>query len=55
VVLHCSNSGPKVIIEANYLPPRIEPMSVAGQKAKYSLRADVFRFTPESGLKSDIA
>jgi hypothetical protein len=25
-----------------------------GQKAKYSLRADVFRFTPESGLKSDI-
>src|SRR5258707_14107830 len=26
-----------------------------GQKAKYSLRADVFRFAPESGLKSDIA
>jgi hypothetical protein len=30
-------------------------MSHMGQKAKYSLRADVFRFTPESGLKSDIA
>jgi hypothetical protein len=30
-------------------------MSASGQKAKYSLRADVFRFTPESGLKSDIA
>jgi len=29
-------------------------MSQMGQKAKYSLRADVFRFTPESGLKSDI-
>src|SRR5712675_2905687 len=26
-----------------------------GQKAKYSLRADVFRFVSESGLKSDIA
>jgi hypothetical protein len=26
-----------------------------GQKAKYSLRADVFRFAPESGLKPDIA
>ena len=24
-------------------------------KAKYSLRADVFRFAPESGLNSDIA
>jgi hypothetical protein len=30
-------------------------MSQLGQKAKYSLRAHVFRFTPESGLKSDIA
>jgi hypothetical protein len=30
-------------------------MSQLGQKAKYSLRADVFRFAPESGLKSDIA
>jgi hypothetical protein len=30
-------------------------MSLAGQKAKYSLGADVFRFAPESGLKSDIA
>src|SRR6478735_6041184 len=30
-------------------------MSVTGQKAKYSLGADVFRFAPESGLKSDIA
>jgi hypothetical protein len=29
-------------------------MSLVGQKAKYSLRADVFRFTLESGLKSDI-
>jgi hypothetical protein len=28
--------------------------TVTGQKAKYSLKADVFRFTPESGLKSDI-
>jgi hypothetical protein len=26
-------------------------MSELGQKAKYSRRADVFRFTPESGLK----
>src|SRR5260370_21608001 len=26
-----------------------------GQKAKYSLGVDVFRFTPESGLRSDIA
>jgi hypothetical protein len=25
------------------------------QKAKYSLRADVFRFAPDSGLMSDIA
>jgi hypothetical protein len=30
-------------------------MSELGQKAKYSLGADVFRFAPESGLKSDIA
>src|ERR1700682_5646700 len=30
-------------------------MSQMGQKAKYSLRADVFRFAPDSGLKSDIA
>jgi hypothetical protein len=29
-------------------------MSQLGQKAKYSRRADVFRFTPESRLKSDI-
>jgi hypothetical protein len=29
-------------------------MAQKGQKAKYSLRADVFRFAPESGLKSDI-
>src|SRR6478736_3242095 len=33
----------------------MEIMSGWGQKAKYTLRADVFRFTPESGLKSDIA
>src|SRR6478752_3949860 len=33
----------------------MEIMSGWGQKAKYSLRADVFRFAPESGLKSDIA
>jgi hypothetical protein len=26
-----------------------------GQKAKYSLRADVFRFAPDSRLKSDLA
>jgi hypothetical protein len=26
-----------------------------GQKAKYSLGVDVFRFTPESGLMSHIA
>jgi hypothetical protein len=26
----------------------------SGKKAKYSLRADVFRFGPESGLNSDI-
>ncbi len=30
-------------------------MSQMGQKAKYSLGVDVFRFTPESGLMSDIA
>jgi hypothetical protein len=30
-------------------------MSLLGQKAKYSLGADVFRFGPESGLKTDIA
>jgi hypothetical protein len=30
-------------------------MSLLGQKAKYSLGVDVFRFTPESGLMSDIA
>ncbi len=28
------------------------PMSQMGQKAKYSLRADVFRFTPESGRRA---
>jgi hypothetical protein len=28
---------------------------VMGQTAKYSLRADVFCSTPESGLMSDIA
>ena len=31
------------------------PESALGQKAKYPLRADVFRFGPESGLKTDIA
>ena len=31
------------------------PTSATGQKAKYSLGVDVFRFTPESGLKSDIS
>jgi hypothetical protein len=30
-------------------------MSALGQKAKYSLRAHIVRFAPESGLKSDIA
>jgi len=34
--------------------PATGTTSGMGQKAKYSLRADVFRFTPESGLKSDI-
>ena len=29
--------------------------SLHGQKAKYSLRAHIVRFAPESGLKSDIA
>jgi hypothetical protein len=33
----------------------IHSMSAWGQKAKYSLRADVFHSTPESGLKPDIA
>jgi hypothetical protein len=33
----------------------LHAMSELGQKAKYSLGADVFRFAPESGLKSDIA
>ena len=36
-------------------PMRSGLMSLLGQKAKYSLRADVFRFGPESGLKTDIA
>ena len=31
------------------------PMSLLGQKAKYSLRAHTVRFTPDNGLKSDIA
>jgi hypothetical protein len=31
------------------------PTSALGQKLKSSMRAHVFRFTPESGLKSDIA
>jgi hypothetical protein len=30
-------------------------MSGVGQKAKYSLRAHIVRFAPESGLKSDLA
>jgi hypothetical protein len=30
-------------------------MSEVGQKAKYSLRAHIVRFAPETGLKSDIA
>ena len=30
-------------------------MSELGQKAKYSLRAHIVRFAPESGLKSDLA
>ena len=30
-------------------------VSQLGQKAKYSLRAHIVRFAPESGLKSDIA
>jgi len=30
--------------------PDLRPMSASGQKAKYSLGVDVFRFTPESGL-----
>src|SRR5450631_4304704 len=30
-------------------------MSQMGQKAKYSLRADIVRFAPDSGLNSDIA
>jgi hypothetical protein len=33
----------------------LEQRSAVGQNAKYSSRADVFRSTPESGLKSDIA
>ena len=30
-------------------------VSAPGQTAKYSLRVHIFRFAPESGLKSDIA
>ena len=33
----------------------LSDMPAMGQKAKYSLGVDVFRFTPESGLMSDIA
>jgi hypothetical protein len=32
-----------------------DPMSELGQKAKYSLRAHIVCFAPESGLKTDIA
>ena len=35
--------------------PALGQLRVQGQKAKYSLGVDVFRFAPESGLKSDIA
>jgi hypothetical protein len=34
---------------------RLRAMSQLGQNRKSSRRAYVFRFTPESGLKSDIA
>jgi hypothetical protein len=34
---------------------KVPPMSELGQKAKYSLRVHIVRFTPDSGLKSDIA
>src|ERR1700736_4454086 len=34
---------------------QLSSASVTGQKAKYSLRAHIVRFAPESGLKSDIA
>ena len=37
------------------MTPGKASMSESGQKAKYSQRADVFRFAPESGLNSDIA
>jgi hypothetical protein len=33
----------------------IKPMSQMGQNRKSSMRAHVFRFGPESGLKTDIA
>jgi hypothetical protein len=41
-----------------YGPSRVclsDPKSAPGPKAKYSLRAHIDRFAPESGLKSDIA
>jgi len=47
--------GEPVCIIWGDLDHRAPGMSPLGQKAKYSLRADVFRFAPESGLKSDIA
>jgi hypothetical protein len=47
----CRNRFPYLLLRTG----RYHRMSPSGQKAKYSLRADVFRFTPESGLKSDIA
>src|ERR1035437_9881096 len=42
-------------------PDRRKPLATRGrtihpgQKAKYSLRAHIVRFAPESGLKSDLA
>jgi hypothetical protein len=56
-----AQGAPPGLGEIEYLHSRIVGrcpamlMSETGQKAKYSLRADVFRFAPESGLKSDIA
>jgi len=43
------------VIDHNARFPASVVTAASGQNAKYSLRADVFRFTPESRLNSDIA
>jgi len=52
--LQSADSVPLKPVARNYLPPRNEPMSVAGQNAKYSVRVDCFRFASDSGHRRPI-